>query len=151
MKTSAEGLAQQHAIAMKCYDGVSKARIALNQLRNLRSQLKELLARAGQSAVADGIAALEKKASALEGIGGGRGFGGQGRGEPSLSRLGGELLGLMELVEGADVAPNLKRSLVGGFAATVGGADGSMEPDKGRRCENAERAASEGEPPGSGS
>jgi hypothetical protein len=67
VKTAAEGLAQQHAIAMKCYDGLSQVRDALNELRKLRSQLKDLTARAGQGAVVDAIAALDKKAAALEG------------------------------------------------------------------------------------
>ena len=106
VKTAPDGLAQQHAIAMKCYDGISQVRDALNKLRKLKSQLKDLTARAGQGAVADAIAALDKKASALEGPSGGPGPGspGAGGGEPSLNRISGELLALMDLVEGADAA-----------------------------------------------
>jgi photosystem II stability/assembly factor-like uncharacterized protein len=107
VKTAAEGLAQQHAIAMKCYDGMSQVREALNQLRKLRLQLKDLTARAGQGAVGDASAALDKKVAALEGAGSGRGPGAPGPGveEPSLNRISGELLALMDLVEGADVKP----------------------------------------------
>ncbi|HYV05618.1 MAG TPA: glycoside hydrolase [Blastocatellia bacterium] len=106
VKTSAEGLAQQHAIAIQCYEGGIQVRDALTQLRKLRSQLKDLTLRAGQAAVTAEIAAMDKKLGALEGAGGGRGFGGGVAGaEPSLSRLSGELQSLMELVEGADVAP----------------------------------------------
>jgi hypothetical protein len=92
---------------MKCYDGISQVRDALNQLRKLRSQLRDLIARAGQDALADAIAALDKKAAAIEGAGSGRSPGapGAGGGEPSLSRISGELLALMDLVEGADVTP----------------------------------------------
>ena len=105
VKTPPAGLAQQHAIAMKCYDGIGQVRDALAQVRKLRSQLKDLSAGGARGPAAEAIAALDKKAAALEGSGGGRGFGGQGGSDPSLSRLSGELLGLMELVEGADVAP----------------------------------------------
>jgi photosystem II stability/assembly factor-like uncharacterized protein len=107
VKTSQEGLAEQHAIAMRCYEGLRQIQDALTQVRKLRSQLRDLRGRVGQGALGNGISALETKASALEGAGGGfRGGGGSGgSGEPSLSRMNGELLGLMGVVEGADVAP----------------------------------------------
>ena len=111
VKTPTEGLAQQHAIAMRCYEGIRQAREAIEQVRKLRTQLRSLRERAGQGAVADAISELERRAAALEGAGGGgRGGGGGGgagggSGEPSLSRVSGELLGLMGLVEGADVTP----------------------------------------------
>ncbi|HTF37927.1 MAG TPA: glycoside hydrolase, partial [Blastocatellia bacterium] len=108
VKTPADGLAQQHSIAMRCYDGMKQAHDTIEQVRKLRTQLKTLRDRAGQGAVADAITALDRKAAALEGGGGGfRGGGGRGGGssEPSLSVVSGELLGLMGLVEGADVTP----------------------------------------------
>ncbi|HXU36498.1 MAG TPA: glycoside hydrolase [Blastocatellia bacterium] len=108
VKTSPDGLSQQHAIAMRCYDGQKQVHDALTQVRKLRSQLRDLRGRAAQGALADAINALERKAGALEGAGGGfRGGGGGGRAsaEPSLSAVNGELLGLMGLVEGADVTP----------------------------------------------
>jgi photosystem II stability/assembly factor-like uncharacterized protein len=113
VKTPAEGLAQQHAIAMKCYSGIGQVRDALNQLRKLRSQLKDLTARAGQGAVGDAIAALDKKAAALEGVGGGSTGGGPGASspEPSLTRMNAELLGLMEIVEGVDATPTTQASI----------------------------------------
>jgi photosystem II stability/assembly factor-like uncharacterized protein len=108
VKTSPDGLAQQHAIAMRCYDGLKQVHDALTQVRKLRSQLRDLRSRAAQGALADAISALDRKAGALEGAGGGfRGGGGAGRASagPSLSAVKGELLGLMGLVEGADVTP----------------------------------------------
>lgn len=108
VKASAADLAQQHAIAMRCYEGVKQAREAIEQIRKIRTQLRSLRDRAGQGPLAEGTAALERKAGALEGAGGGgfRGGGGGGAsGEPTLSRMSGELSGLMNLVEGADVAP----------------------------------------------
>jgi photosystem II stability/assembly factor-like uncharacterized protein len=108
VKTSQDGLAQQHAIAMRCYEGVKQAHEALTQVRKLRSQLRDLRGRTPQGTLADAIIALDRKAGALEGAGGGfRGGGGAGRAsaEPSLNAVNGELLGLMGLVEGADVTP----------------------------------------------
>ncbi|MEK6302117.1 MAG: glycoside hydrolase [Acidobacteriota bacterium] len=105
VKTPAEGLAQQHAIAMRCYDGMKQAREAIEQVRKLRTQLRSLRDRAGQGALADAITALETKAAALEGASGGFRGGGGGSSEPSLSQVSGDLLGLMRLVEGADVTP----------------------------------------------
>src|SRR5262249_7123267 len=108
VKISHDGLTQQHTIAMRCYEGLKQVHDALEQVRKLRAQLRDLRERAGQGALADAINALERKAEALEGAGGGfRGGGGAGQGgtEPSLSRLNGELVGLMGVAEGADVAP----------------------------------------------
>ena len=107
VKTSQEGLTEQHAIAMRCYDGLHQVHDALEQVRKLRSQLKELSARAAQRSLADAVLVLETKAASIEGAGGGfRGAGSRGgSGEPSLTRVHGELLELMGSVEGADVTP----------------------------------------------
>jgi hypothetical protein len=109
VKTSTDGLAQQHAIAMRSYEGLKQVHDALTQVRKLRSQLRDLRGRAPQGALADAINALDRKAAALEGAGGGLRGGGGGTGrasaEPSLNAVNGELLGLMRLVEGADVTP----------------------------------------------
>jgi photosystem II stability/assembly factor-like uncharacterized protein len=109
VKTSTDGLAQQHAIAMRAYEGLKQVHDALTQVRKLRSQLRDLRGRAPQGALADAINALDRKAAALEGAGGGFRGGGGGAGrastEPSLNAINGELLGLMGLVEGADVTP----------------------------------------------
>ncbi len=108
VKTPENGLAQQHAIAKRCYEGLQQIHDALEQVRKLRVQLRDLRGRASQGALADAINALEGKSAALEGAGGGfrgAGGGGQGGAEPSLSRLSGELVGLMGVAEGADVAP----------------------------------------------
>jgi hypothetical protein len=108
VKTSEDGLVAQHTIAMRCYEGLTQIHDALEQVRKLRAQLRDLHGRASQGALAEAINALEGKAAVLEGAGGGfRGGGGQGRPstEPTLSRLNGELVGLMGVVDGADVAP----------------------------------------------
>ncbi|HMG34573.1 MAG TPA: glycoside hydrolase, partial [Blastocatellia bacterium] len=105
VKTPAQGLAQQHEIAMKCYEGLSQIRDESSSLRKLRSQLKSLSERLKTGALADAIAAVDKKAAALEGSGGGRFGRGSGGGQPTLNRVQGDLLGLMEVVEGCDAAP----------------------------------------------
>jgi len=106
VKTSPEGIARQHSIAIGSYEGMKQVREALEQVHKIRSQLKNLRGRASQAALVDTIDALERKAAALEGTSGGlRGGGAVASGQPSLSRMSGELLGLMGLVEGADVAP----------------------------------------------
>jgi photosystem II stability/assembly factor-like uncharacterized protein len=107
VKTSQEGLAEQHAIAMRCYEGLHQVHDALEQVRKLISQLKELSARESRGALADAIRALETKAGSIEGAAGGsRGTGRRGAtSEPTLTRVHGELLELMGVVEGADIAP----------------------------------------------
>src|SRR5262249_15408596 len=55
---------------------------------------------------ADAIGAIDKEAAALEGTGGGRfGRGARAAGQPSINRLQGELLELMDVVERADATP----------------------------------------------
>ena len=111
IKTSSEGLDQQHEIAMRSYEGLKQVHDALTQVRKLRFQLRDVRGRAPQGPLVDAITALERKAAALEGAGGGFRGGGGGRAastEPSLNAMNGELLGLMGLVEGADVAPTIQ-------------------------------------------
>ncbi|HMV51946.1 MAG TPA: glycoside hydrolase, partial [Blastocatellia bacterium] len=80
--TSQAGLAQIHDVATRCYDGITKARAAQADIRKLREQLRALKDKAGSGAVApdvlNAIAALDQKASAIEGAGGGGRFGGGG-------------------------------------------------------------------------
>jgi hypothetical protein len=92
---------------MRCYDGLNQVHDALEQVRKLRSQLKELSAKATQGSLADAIRALDAKAASTEGAGGGvRGAGRRGASsEPTLTRVHAELLELMGVVEGADVTP----------------------------------------------
>jgi hypothetical protein len=107
VKTAAEGLAQQFELSMLCYEGDRQAHEALAQIRKMRAQLKELREKAGEGALADSLAELDKKAAALEGTQGGR------RGErpmggprePSLTGVAGELQRLLDVLQGADAAP----------------------------------------------
>jgi photosystem II stability/assembly factor-like uncharacterized protein len=109
VKTSAEGLAKMYEVSFASYEGVGRIRAAQAEIRNLKTQLTTIKERAAQGAVADAIAALDRKITAIEGVGGGGGRGGGGSGtggsEPTFARLSGELTSLMALVEGADVQP----------------------------------------------
>jgi hypothetical protein len=67
VKTPPEGLARQFTLSMQCYEGVRKSREALEQIRALRAELKSLGDRAKQSTLAEAIAALDRKAAAIEG------------------------------------------------------------------------------------
>src|SRR4029079_4630837 len=61
VKTPPEDLAQQNAIAMKCYEGLLEVRDAQVQVRRLREQIKSLRERALQGALAEVLAALDGK------------------------------------------------------------------------------------------
>ena len=107
VKTPAEGLAEQFALSMRAYDGLSQAREALAQIKKLRGQIKDLRAGAGHRSLAEQIEALDQKAAAIEGSGGVfRGGGGAGgAGEMSLTRISATMLSLMELLQGSDTTP----------------------------------------------
>jgi len=100
--TPPAGVAKMYEVSMRCYEGIAKTRAAQAEIRKLRDQLKALKEKAGQGPTADAIAALDRKAAAIEGAGGGGPRGGGGSG---LARLASELLSVMNLVEGADTAP----------------------------------------------
>jgi len=101
--TPPEGIARMHEISLRSYEGIAKLRAAQAEIRQLREQLKSAKEKAGQGAVADAVAALEQKIAAIEGAPGG--FGPRGGGGAGLARLGGDLLAVMNLVEGADATP----------------------------------------------
>jgi hypothetical protein len=106
VKTPAEGLAQQFSLSMQCYEGVREAREALGQVRKLRAQVKEVRGKAGEGALADALADLDRKATALEGSERRRGERpAEGAREPSLGRLAGEMQHLMDVLQGADATP----------------------------------------------
>ena len=106
VKTSPAGLQQQFELEMKITEAIHRDYDALQQLRKVRSQLKDLRQRAGQGPTADVIIALEKTLTELEGSKGG--FGAQylstseGR---SLARLNSALSSLLGIVDSADAAP----------------------------------------------
>ena len=105
VKTPPADLEKQFQISMRCYDGVKRARAALDGLRSLRTQLKTV---AGPNALKEAAAALDAKAAALEGRAGLRGRRGpmaDEDGGPNLNRVSGELNTVMHLVQEADTTP----------------------------------------------
>ncbi len=105
VQTPPTGIQKMFEISYGSYEGMQRSRDALAQLGSLRKQLEDLKKRAGQGALADALVALDKKAASLEGQAGGGGFGAPAAGEPTFNRMNGQLLSLMNLVEGADVTP----------------------------------------------
>ncbi len=105
--TGGQVLEQQYALSMQAYEGAGKTRATLEQVQKLRAQIKTLGDLKGRKALADQVAALDKKAAAVEGESGrGRGPAGAGAGgEESLSRLNREMIQLLDVLQGADARP----------------------------------------------
>jgi photosystem II stability/assembly factor-like uncharacterized protein len=108
VKTPRAGLQQQFALSMQTAEGMTASFDALEQIKRVRAQIKELRARAGIApALSDSLAALDRKASALVGEGSG-GRGARGAALPStanLEQIHGSLATLLDVLQGADAAP----------------------------------------------
>ncbi len=102
VKAPSAALAQQFALSKQLYDALKRGYDALQQVRSLRAQLQDRKANA-RGDVATQITALDDKAAALAGSGGG--FFGGGDGPESLARLNGNLGQLLDMLQDADVAP----------------------------------------------
>ena len=96
VKTSALGLSQQFTLSKQMYDDMMSAQKALQEVRELRDRIPK-----GSSGPQS---ALNQKLAALEGVAGG-GRGGTTEGPDTLSNISGSLGALMNLLQGADVAP----------------------------------------------
>ena len=115
VKTPAGDLAQQFDLETQISDAMRQDYGALAQVRKLRAQLKERQDRAGQDtparaatkAAIEAIAALDKKAAALEGRAGRflEPPAAEGEGGNSLAQLNARLSRLLGVVNSADVAP----------------------------------------------
>ena len=106
VKTTAEGLRQQFELENKIAEAMHRDYEALQQVRTLRSQLKELKKSATQGPTADALSALEKKAGDLEGDEGG--YGARFLSTPegrTLARLNAGLYNLLQNVDSGDAAP----------------------------------------------
>jgi hypothetical protein len=106
VQTPTEGLAQQFELSLQCYEGVRQAREVLGQVRKLRAKIKDVRGKAGEGALAEALAELDKKVGALEGTERRRGERpADGPRERSLAGLAGELQRLLDVLQGADAAP----------------------------------------------
>jgi hypothetical protein len=102
LKTPITGVQQQFTLSKQLYDDALRNQKALDQLRALRAQIKQVAEKAGQSPAAEAIAAFDKKAAALDG-GGGPGGRGVPAGPLTLTSANTALGGLMRQLEAADV------------------------------------------------
>jgi hypothetical protein len=92
------GLKLQHDIGVRMNDAISRDFAALGELRRHRSLLKAQSEGAKAGEVADSLVALDSTLAAIET--------GPRRGEAeNLVRLNGELAGVLDTVEGADMDP----------------------------------------------
>ena len=107
VKTPRPGLEQQFLLSAQAAEGMTQSFDALEQLARLRAQIKDLRARAGLApSVADALAALDRRAAALEGEGGGRGPGGpNASAQPGLSQVHASLATLLDVLQQADSSP----------------------------------------------
>jgi photosystem II stability/assembly factor-like uncharacterized protein len=111
VKTPGVGLQQQFTLSKALYDTTGEIAAALQQLRSVRQQIKEVAGRPAQGrqeAPADALAAFDQKAEALEGrpparFGGGRG--GAAEAAETLNSVAAGVTQLMAALQGADVAP----------------------------------------------
>jgi hypothetical protein len=102
VKTSAADLAQQFKTSEDLYGDARTVSAAMEQVTALRSQIKELQKPAPKE-ISVSLTALDQKLQTF--AGGEAGRGGRGGDPKSLAALRGALLGLMGLLQEADVAP----------------------------------------------
>jgi photosystem II stability/assembly factor-like uncharacterized protein len=104
VRTPLEALRQQLDLSLQCCEGMRQARATLSQIRKLRGQLRELQGKDG--APSEALAALDRKAAALEGSERRRGERPAAGPRPaSLARVAEEQQRLLEVLQGADAAP----------------------------------------------
>lgn len=117
VKTSVIFLKQQWNLSSALYQGILEMAAMQEKLRAIRAQLRQRSEQAGSGALADAIAALDKKVEAVEGASGG--FGGGGAPRPAgagpapdtVGSLRGQFTTLMNLLQGADVAPTTQATM----------------------------------------
>ncbi|HLN57481.1 MAG TPA: glycoside hydrolase [Thermoanaerobaculia bacterium] len=113
VKTSAEDLSRQFELATRISEAMHEDFKAIQEVRSLRAQLRSLKDKAAGGPAAGAIAALETKATALEGSTGGFGFGTRA-GADNLSRINGSQETLLEVVENADAKPTAAMTAAAG-------------------------------------
>jgi hypothetical protein len=110
VKTSQEGLRRQFKLESEITEAMNRDYQTLQKVKGLRQQLKALKDKGGNSPLAEGIAALDKKAADLEGVEGG--YGAHFLSTPegrSLSRLSEGLYNLLGSVDSADIEPTTQQ------------------------------------------
>ena len=111
IKTPLKALKQQYDLSMQCYEGAKQARQAQAEFRSIRTQIKTLTERLGKNPIANRLAELDKKITALEGptvIRSRRRMAPVGAGEPTLGRTVSEMNSLLALLQRADMTPTIQ-------------------------------------------
>ena len=143
VKTPEGGLRQQFELEMKINEAMHGDYQALQQVRSLRKQLKNLMERTRQGQLKESVAALESKAAELEGSEGG--FGTTFLSTPegrSLARLNVGLNSLLAAVDSADVAPTTQAvSIFNDLNNALDQQLARWERDQGERCAGTESEA----------
>jgi photosystem II stability/assembly factor-like uncharacterized protein len=113
VKTPLPALSQQFNLSLEAYRGMQQTFDTVEQIRQLRAQIRPLIERVDRGPLAEALNTLEKKAAAI---------GGEGRSdasspglpggtidmrEPNLTRLNGGFSSLIEQLQNADVAPTV--------------------------------------------
>jgi photosystem II stability/assembly factor-like uncharacterized protein len=106
VKTPLGGLEQQFTLSMQCFEGAQQAQKSLGQVHKLREQIKERRDQAKPGPLLEALEALDRKAAELAGNEPAR------RGPPrvrpnvvTLGQLSGDLIRVLEILQGADEVP----------------------------------------------
>ena len=105
VKISRAELKQQFMLSVEAYEGYNKTNYVVAQIENMKSQIKDLATKAGQGTLADSLNSFARNISQWEGGGGRRFRRITEEARPSFRELSGEMLGLMDLFQGADAPP----------------------------------------------
>ena len=114
IKTSLADLRKQFEMQSGSVEGMNESFEALAQVRSVRAQLKEQAAKAGKSAVADAIAALDRQTGEMDGAAQSNFFGlPPGAKQPeNFSTLNQHFGGLLAIADSADAAPTTQATAV---------------------------------------
>ena len=114
IKTPLPDLRKQFEMELNCVMGINESFETLVQVGSVRAQLKERAAKAGQGALADAIANLDKKAAEIEGASQVAFFGlpPSGKQPENLSTLNQHFGGILAVADSADTAPTTQAAAV---------------------------------------
>jgi len=105
VRTSSADLARQFELSIELCEAMREDSAAVREVRALRAKVKTLEEQAGKGPAGEALAALDAKAASLEGSAGGF-EGGPGDGAPAnLSRLNGQLVTILGVLQGSDAKP----------------------------------------------
>jgi DNA repair exonuclease SbcCD ATPase subunit len=108
VKAAPAALRQQFELSMQAYAGMGRSREALESVRKLRAQLKDLRARTTQQGdLATALAALDERAAAIEsgGAGGAAPSANNANANKTLARVNSAMRSLLDLLQDADAQP----------------------------------------------